>query len=283
MFKNFNIRALFYGLCGLIAYSIDQVMNYEFMIGMEGRVTSLVIAVPIAGLLCSVSLAAMNRCLKKRDLPNALLLLVMFFALGAFSLGASIYRAGETYDAKLQNVANANKPILMAQQALDEAKARWRFIERDVQSEVSKGGCGRICRDKKVLALQARQNYETARKTLLTLGTAQSADPMAKRLSSVFNLDEKQIQIIYPLLLPIGIWLASIAFTGMALNEFEMRGTSIQENDTPKEELPLSLQIANFMDQQEELDGKRPTQEEAAKHFGVSRSTISRRLAELKQ
>ena len=59
-----------YGFCGLAAYGVDQAMNYELMIGLEGGVTSLVIAVPIAGLLCCISWPAAWRCLSKAALKT---------------------------------------------------------------------------------------------------------------------------------------------------------------------------------------------------------------------
>ena len=265
-----------YGFCGLAAYGVDQAMNYEFMIGLEGGVTSLVIAVPIAGLLCCISWPAAWRCLSRGDLLNALMLIGVFASLAAFSLGASINRAGEAYDRNIAATKSSNMPRLIAQQAMVDAKADWTAKDQVVQAEAANGGCGRICVAKKALAEEARQHYEAAKSKVAELGAARSADPMASRLAPLLRVPETWVQMVYPLMLPIGIWLASIAFIGIAadeLNRTEPRSKKITK------ELPLSLQIATYMDKQERLDGQRPTQEEAARHFGISRSTISRQLA----
>jgi len=276
MSKASIFKASIYVICGLAAYGVDQVMNYEFMIGLEGEVTSLVIAVPIAGLLCCISWPAAWRCLLKGDLPNGFMLFVVFASLAAFSLGASIYRAGEAYDQKLATTKSENVPRIIARRAMDEAKADWRAKDQTVQAEAAKGGCGRVCRAKKTLAKEARGRYELAKIKVAELGALKSTDPMASRLSSLLSVPEDLVQMLYPLTLPIGIWLASIAFIGAAVGE----GGQHQPKKKPApKELPLSLQFASYMDSQERLDGRRPTQEEAARHFGVSRSTISRQLA----
>ncbi|MEM7620476.1 MAG: hypothetical protein AAF228_08425 [Pseudomonadota bacterium] len=293
------IRASFYGLCGFAAYSIDQFMNYEFMIGLEDRITSLVIAVPIAGLLCSISWAALGQCFKHKDIPNAVLLICVFASLAVFSLGASIYRAGEAYDQRYATIHAQNAKIYAAENAVSEAKADWQRKQQAVEQEIAQGGCGPVCRDKKTLANEAKQHYETAQSKRAVLGSIHTTDPMAARLASLFGLPVTLVQTIYPMMLPLGIWLASIVFIGLAVNELNVVRAKPQESNanpvreitpeppdqTPEPNLkPLlfSMQVQRFMQQQEQLDGKRPTHAEAAHHFGVSRSTITRHLAKVK-
>ena len=276
MTKTNKFRVGLYGVCGIPAYGIDQIMNYEFMVSLEGGITSLVIAVPIAGLLCCLSWPAAWRCLSKGDLPNGFMLFVVFASLAAFSLGASIYRAGEAYDQKLATTKSENMPRIIAQRAMDEARADWHAKDQAVQAEAANGGCGRVCRAKRILAEEARGRYELAKTKVAELGALKSTDPMASRLAPLLSVPENLVQMLYPLTLPIGIWLASIAFVGASVGEF---GQHQPKQEPAPKELPLPLQIAAYMDSQERLDGRRPTQEEAARQFGVSRTTVSRQLA----
>lgn len=275
------VRASVYGGCGLAAYVIDQALNYEFMVGLEGGLTSLVIAVPVAGLLCAASWASTSRCILKGDLPNAILLLGVFVSLACFSLGASVYRAGEAYDAKLAATKSQNMPILIARKAMAEAKAEWAAKDQAVQAEMASGGCGRICRDKKTVAKEARARYELAKSRVAKLGALKSTDPMAYRLASILSVPESWVKLAYPLSLPIGIWLASIVFIALAVNEFSASALAMKKEPikSARKELPLCIRIQDWMDTQERLDGQRPTQKEAARYFEVSPSTVSRHLA----
>ncbi len=283
MANNAIVRAGVYGVCGLAAYSIDQAMNYEFMVGLEGGMTSLVIAVPVAGLLCAAAWASTSRCVVKGGLPNAIMLIAVFVLLAAFSLGASVYRAGEAYDAKLTATKSQNMPILIARKAMDEAKADWAAKDKAVEAELANGGCGPICRDKKAVAAEARARYELAKARAAELGAPKTADPMAHRLASIFSIPESWVQMAFPLSLPIGIWLASVVFIGLAVNELGTSAPALKKepNKADRKELPLCLRIQDWLDTQERLDGQRPTQKEAALHFRVSPSTVSRHLAKV--
>ena len=161
-----NLKAGIFGACGLAAYLTDQFMNFEFMYGLESGITSLVVAVPIAGLLCCVSWGAVWRSLLKGDLPNALLLIIVFASLVAFSLGASIYRAGEAYDRKTQTTASENLPVILARRAVTEAKAEWIAKDMKIERELENGGCGRKCRDRKGLAEDALKRLNAAKASL---------------------------------------------------------------------------------------------------------------------
>ena len=269
-----NYKAGIFGACGLAAYLTDQFMNYEFMIGLEGGVTSLVIAVPIAGLLCCVSWGAVWRSLLRGDLPNALLLSIVFISLAAFSLGASVFRAGEAYDKKMQTTASENLPVILARRAVTEAKADWIAKDMKIETELENGGCGRICRDRKGLADDALERLNAAKAKLALLGVARAVDPMASRLADIFNIPEKTVQRYFPLSLPIGIWLASISFAGLTASEFERRPTPHKEVATDL----VPTRVHTWMAEQQAATGKRPTQAEAAAHFRVSKATISRRL-----
>ncbi len=105
-----------------------------------------------------------------------------------------------------------------------------------------------------------------------------SVDPLARRLAWLTGFPEKRIQLIYPLLLPLGIWLTSIGFTGAAFNECNRE----QDKSQPSDRQPLEKQIADWMAEQQKHIGRYPTQKEAAQYFGISESTVSRKLAEVK-
>lgn len=273
------VRPILYGLCGLVAYACDQWMNFEFMLGLEGQITSLVVAVPIAGLICCLAWPTMLRSTKRGDIANALMLCAVFVCLAAFSLGASVYRAGEAYDAKLAATNSANQPIEIAKRAVADAKANWRAKDQAVQLELSNGGCGPICAAKKEVAAEALKQVATAEQKLASLGIPKTADPLAARIAALLGIQESWVQTLYPLSLPIGIWLASVAFIGLAIKEITSGASAPVTTPAKKPAPSLSDQVKDWMQSQEQLDGKRPSQREAAVRFGVSPSTISRQLA----
>ncbi len=270
--------AFLYGLCGLMAFSVDQVLNWEFMIRQEKTVTALVIAVPVAGFLCAVAWPAIWISLRRRDIPSTFLFVFIFLSLSMFSLGASINRAGESYDRKIFHNENDNHARLQAMQYLKEVKLDWKRKDQAVQVELNKGGCGRICKDKKVSTQEAERRLQIAKERVRKLGLGTAVDPLAYRLASLTSLSKDWIQLVYPLLLPVGIWLASIGFTGAAFNELNW----VKETSEPPDHQPLEIQIADWMVQRERQIGRPPTQKEAAQYFGISESTVSRKLSEMK-
>lgn len=271
--------AFLYGLCGLMAFSVDQVLNWEFIIRQEKTVTALVIAVPVAGFLCAVAWPAIWISLRRRDIPSAFLFIFIFLSLATFSLGASINRAGESYDLKILHLEKENNIRKQAMQFMKEAKQDWNKKDLAVQAELNKGGCGRLCLDKKTTAQEAYRRLQEAKERIRKQGPTTSVEPLARRMASVFAISEKWIQLVYPLFLPVGIWLASIGFTGAALNTFN---PSKPNKSDIIDQLPLERQITDWMAQQKKLIGRLPTQKEAAQYFGISESTVSRKLAEMK-
>lgn len=138
------------------------------------------------------------------------------------------------------------------------------------------------------MAEEARARYDQAKTKPANLGAPKTSDPMAARLASIFTIPENWVQTAYPLSLPIGIWLVSVVFIGLAVNEFgvpwNMRKKPMKAMKAMKpvrKELPLCLRIQEWMYTQESLDGRPPTQREAARHFKVSPSTVSRHLAKV--
>lgn len=271
--------AYLYFLCGLLAFSIDQTLNWEFMIRQEKTVTALVIAVPVAGLLCAVAWPAIWISLRRKDLPSAFLFIFIFLFLALFSLGASINRAGESYDLRIFHLKKDNHARLQALQFLKEAKQDWIRKDQTVQAELNKGGCGRVCKDKKTSAEEADKRLQQAKEQVRNLGPSKSVDPLAHRIASLSGLGENWIQLAYPLLLPVGIWLASIGFIGAALKELNI---DTSKNLIQNDELPLEIQIVEWIENQRKLTGQRPTQREAAQYFKISESKVSRKLAGMK-
>jgi|GEM_PF-7103866 len=271
--------AFLYGLCGLLAFSVDQTLNWEFMIRQEKTVTALVIAVPIAGLLCAVAWPAIWISLRRRDIPSTFLFVFIFMFLAMFSLGASFNRAGESYDLKIFHLKKDNYARLQAMQHLKEAKQNWIRKDQAVQAELNKGGCGRICKDKKVSAQEAERYLQVVKERVRELGgPTTTVDPLARRIALLTGLSQDWIQLVYPLLLPIGIWLASIGFTGAAFNELNL---AQNKKHQPPEHQPMKKRIADWMAQQQKQIGRLPTQKEAAQYFEISESTVSRKLAEM--
>ena len=217
--RSIPIMAYLYGLCGVLAFSVDQYLNWEFMIQQELTITALVIAVPVAGFLSAIAWPSIWFSLSRKETPSAVFFVLIFLFLGLFSLGASINRAGESYDRKIFQFKKDNHARLQALQFLKDAKLDWIRKDQAVQVELNKGGCGRLCTDKKSSAQDADKRLERAKQRVKELGPATSVDPLARRIALLTGMLEKHIQLIYPLLLPIGIWLASIGFTGAAFNQ----------------------------------------------------------------
>lgn len=277
--KKIPKMAYLYGLCGLMAFSVDQYLNWEFMIKQEKTISALVIAVPVSGFLCAIAWPSIWINFERRDIPSAFLFVLIFLSLAMFSLGASINRAGESYDRKIFHLETENNARLQALQDMKEAKLDWTRKDQAVQAELNKGGCGRLCKDKKTSAQKAYGRLQLAKERVRNLGPTIFVDPLARRIASLFGLTENWLQLMYPLLLPVGIWLASIGFTGAAFNELDHK--SHKQTLQPHHQ-PLVKQIADWMAQQERHIGRPPTQKEAAQYFGISESTVSRKLAEMK-
>lgn len=248
------------------------------MIRQEKSVTALVIAVPVAGLLSAIAWPAIWISLRRSDIPSAFLFIFIFLFLAMFSLGASINRAGESYDLRIFHLEKSNHARLQALQFMKEAKQDWIRKEQTVQAELNKGGCGRLCLDKKTTAQEAYRRLQDAKERVKELGPITSV-PLSRRIAILFTIPEKWIQLAYPLFLPVGVWLSSIGFTGAALNECNCPPPKISELPSHQ---PLETQISDWMFQQQKLIGRLPTQKEAAQYFGVSESTVSRKLAEVK-
>jgi len=270
--------AYLYGLCGVLAFSVDQYLNWEFMIQQELTITALVIAVPVAGFLSAIAWPSIWFSLSRKETPSSVFFVLIFLFLGLFSLGASINRAGESYDRKIFQIKKDNHARLQSLQFLKDAKLDWIRKDQAVQVELNKGGCGRLCTDKKASAKDAEKRLERAKQRVKKLGPATSVDPLARRIALLTGMLEKHIQLIYPLLLPIGIWLASIGFTGAAFNQINW----VQDKPQQRNNLPIEKRIADWMVQQQRQIGRYPTQKEAAQYFGISESTVSRKLAEMK-
>lgn len=271
--------AFLYGLCGLLAFSVDQTLNWEFMIRQEKTVTALVIAVPVAGLLSAIAWPAIWISLRRRDIPSAFLFVFIFLFLALFSLGASINRAGESYDLRIFHLEKDNHARLQAMQFMKKAKQDWIRKDQTVQAELNKGGCGPVCEDKKTTALEAYKRLQDAKERVKELGPITSVDPLSRRITFLFAIPEKWIQLAYPLFLPVGIWLASIGFIGAALKELNIdTSKNLVQNDV----LPLEIQIIEWIENQGKLTGQRPTQREAAQYFKISESKVSRKLAGMK-
>ncbi len=119
--KNF-VSKYIYLLLGIIALAVDLFMNLEFIYSLEKGITSLVIAVFAAALICVFCLPASIKSFASRTASGiiaGIMLLAVFLSLSAFSIGASIYRAGDSYDKNVTEAKTKNLAQSLAEKELD--------------------------------------------------------------------------------------------------------------------------------------------------------------------
>lgn len=263
-------------LAGAGTFATDQYMNVEYMIGVEGGVTSSVVAVPVAGLACVLAWSyAWNRIFRL-DLASGLAALATFGCLCAFSLGASLDRAANSYDDKISRSAAVELEKTIAEAEFRKARADLSAANAAVVAEIDDGGCGKKCRDKKTEVVPIQARYDAAKARYVALGPSRPSDPMAARVAALGVADERQVQTFFPLLLPFGIYFASIAFLGGALTELFRSVTRAPA--TEDEIASTRLRVIREYERRRAATGRTPTRQEIADALGVHRTTVSRYL-----
>ena len=260
-------------LIGFGCIVIDQWMNIEFILKAEKAITSLVFAVPVSGIAAVTLFPAMAKAWRLRQPIVIVMATAAWAALAVFSLGASLDRAGSSLDAKVTETKTDNMAYTLAQSDLKTAQADL-SIASDYEAKERGTGCGPKCRAWKAKADDARVRVSDAKRRMLEAGAPKVENSMGVRVASLFpGITENAVSTYYPIALPFGIWLAGLVFTGIGFAPNRIKPTRITV-----ENLPLGQQIRIWMDHEQERNGLRPTQTNAAKHFGVHKSTVSRHL-----
>jgi hypothetical protein len=125
-------------------------------------------------------------------------------------LVAAIQRTGTATDGAQKHREQAERAAAVAvtverQAAADYAAAQAAALkECDVR--------GKKCMDAEDKASRARAALAQARAALVAAPIGAQVDPMARRLAAVTTLTEQQVQLLYPLLLPVALSILSALF-----------------------------------------------------------------------
>jgi hypothetical protein len=190
----------------------------------------------------------------------------VFCLLAIFSLGASLDRSGNSLDTKISEARSKNIPATLAKAAHKRALQTLKSAEQSAMSECASGR-GRLCRDRETEVKLAREQVLLTETKLASAGSAKSVNSMATRIAKLVSVDAEKVNTYFPLALPFGLWLGGIVFIGVGFAP----GATPKEQE-PAKDLPLEYKIKLFIEE------NKASQKEAAEHFGISPSTVSRRL-----
>ncbi len=140
----------------------------------------------------------------KSGQPAKAVMLWVFFALAlGFSLSSSISRSSSYATGKIVHVEQANEKAGLAQEA-------YAPDQKAAEAECATGR-GPQCH-------KLEDKVDADRKALATAAPTQSTDPGAERIATVLGVDENEVQLYLPLLLPLGLELGGFIFlaTGLA-------------------------------------------------------------------
>jgi hypothetical protein len=196
-------------------------LNATHIAEAEGWSSPLVAAAIVVTLAASLTPPAAERCAKDGQ-PLKAACLWAFFALAvAFSLTASIGRAGGHRDAQVADGEAANTRAEVAKEAYAAAK-------QTVADECKKRGP--LCR-------KAEAALAVARAGLGIAPAAKAADPGAVRIASVLGVSEANVALYGPLALPLALELGGFIFlaTGLAprRKEAPLRPDRKDDSGTP--------------------------------------------------
>jgi hypothetical protein len=177
-------------------------LNAEHVAAAEGWHSSLVVA-GIIVTLCAASAPPLAERAAKTGQPLKAAMLWVFFLLAVgFSLSASIGRSSGYVAGKAAAAEQSNDAARLAKEAYAAAKAT---------QEAECGKRGPRCR-------AAEEAVTEARNALVRAAPMQSSDPGAERLAAVLGVDERQVQLYAPLLLPLGLELGGYIFLAFGLS-----------------------------------------------------------------
>jgi hypothetical protein len=177
-------------------------LNGEHVAAAEGWRSPLVLAGVIVTITAALTPPMAERCVKEGAWLKAGCLWLFFSLAVAFSLSASISRAGGHRDNQVAQVEQSNGASTLARESYESAKAA-------AQAECATGR-GSRCRN-------AETTLEGARKALAGMPAARAADPGAERLAAVLHVSEASVALYSPLALPLGLELGGFVFLMVGL------------------------------------------------------------------
>jgi hypothetical protein len=194
-------------------------LNAEHIAHAEGWRSPLVLAGVLTTICAALTRPAAERCAKDGQ-PLKAVCLWAFFALAvAFSLSASIGRAGGHRDGQVADGEAANLKAQLAREAYDSAAAA-------VKAECIKRGS--LCRNAEAALAVARAGLGVA-------PAARAADPGAERIANVLGVSQASVALYSPLALPFALELGGFIFLAVGLAP---RRRKIQDAAVPKLQNP---------------------------------------------
>lgn len=189
-------------------------LNAEHIAHAEGWESPLVLAGVLTTICAALTPPAAERCAKDGQPFKAACLWLFFLLAVAFSLTASIGRAGGHRDAQVADGEAVNTRAEIAKEAYAAA-------QKTVADECKKRGP--LCR-------KAEAALAVARAGLGVTPAARAADPGAMRIASVLGVSEANVALYGPLALPLALELGGFAFLACGLAP---RRRKRDEDDVP--------------------------------------------------
>jgi hypothetical protein len=176
-------------------------LNAQHIAAAEGWESPLVLAGIIVTVCAALTPPAAERCQKEGQPLKAAMLWLFFTLAVAFSLSASIGRAGDHRDAQVADGEAANMRAEVAQEAYAAAK-------KTAAEECAKRGS--LCRKAEAALAMARGQLGAA-------PAAKAADPGAERIASVLGISQASVALYSPLALPFALELGGFIFLAVGL------------------------------------------------------------------
>lgn len=208
---------------GLALTGTDVWSNMEYQLSVEGGITALVVAVPVASAAALTALPVARMAWRARRRFEALLCAITLVVATAFSLYATFDRTSSVRDAKRAALVARNQGPAQAEAALKAAEARLAKKEAEILAERKDGGCGRECRRLKgdLPGLQAA--IDTARQAVATAGPVIATDSAGDRIAHLTAglVSARTVDLLQPMLLPLLMFLGGLAFFGAGVAEVQ--------------------------------------------------------------
>jgi hypothetical protein len=176
-------------------------LNAQHVAHGEGWDSPLVAAGIIVTICAALTPPVAERCQKDNQPLKAAMLWTFFTLAVAFSLSASIGRAGGHRDLQVADGEAANIRAKVAQEAYAAA-------QKTVADECAKRGP--LCR-------KAEATLAMARSQLGAAPAAKAADPGAERIAKVLGMSEASVALYSPLALPFALELGGFIFLAVGL------------------------------------------------------------------
>ncbi len=259
---------------GLACFGIDQWMNIDVIKQSEASWFSPMLwALPVSGIVSAGAIAIASDQFRSRQILIGLGVVLVFMVFTTFSLFTSLERVALSLNQKTTGIQSENLVIQRAETAYRDALAYRDKVRKDKLNECA-SGLGSKCLAQGALLTEAEQKLLVATKNRPDK-VVQDDDVGTTNLAKMLPfIDKWYIKTYRPALLPIGLLLGGIFVTAAGMNILARGSRSAQEEDQKAEaELPLEYKIKLYFDNNPEA-----SQAQAAEHFRVSKSTVSRKL-----